>query len=829
MIMQKYIFLSIFLTLFFYGCGNSDNILREVENFNFDWKFSLEADSTTVSTDFNDDNWRTLDLPHDWSIEGEFKEENPATAGGGALPGGYGVYRKHFFVDKKDSLAQFFLCFDGIYWQSTVYVNGHKVGFRPNGYASFEYDVSKYLKFSQENLVAVTVDNTNQPNSRWYSGSGIYRNVYLKKVNKTHFVDSEIFITATEVSQKSANINFSVQATGDEVCGVNIKVFSPDGVEVLNVNDKINGQELKQIKNIALSSPMLWSVENPKIYKAEFVLTKDSKVVDTYSQTFGIRFFEFNPDSGFSLNGKAMKINGVCNHHDLGALGAAFNHRALERQLEILKNMGCNAIRTSHNPPAKELLNLCDSMGFIVMDEVFDMWARKKSPNDYAQYFQQWHEKDLADFIKRDRNHPSVIMWSIGNEILEQWGDISTDTLDIEKANLMFNFAAQLSKNTSSDKTIHVNSLLCKKLVDFVKNIDSTRPVTAGNNETEPYNLLFKANALDIIGFNYHEYNWGEKFKEKFPNLPLIITESTSALQTRGHYITPADTQYLWPQRWDIPFDTPDHKCSAYDNVRAPWGSTHETTLKEYMKYPWVSGIFVWTGFDYLGEPTPYGWPSRSSYFGIIDLAGFEKDVYYLYQSLWTQKDVLHLLPHWNWNEGDTVDVWAYTNAQEVELFLNGESMGKKTFENDNLHLSWKVPFKAGELKAVAKRNGKEFSSVVKTSDKPSQLLAFADRNVIYANGIDLSFITINVADKNDVIVPDACNKIDFEISGPGEIVGLDNGDEVCHESFKGSSHSAFNGKCLCIVKSKRGEKGTIAITATSKDLKEATVIINAE
>ena len=305
MIMQKYIFLSIFLTLFFYGCGNSDNILREVENFNFDWKFSLEADSTTVSTDFNDDNWRTLDLPHDWSIEGEFKEENPATAGGGALPGGYGVYRKHFFVDKKDSLAQFFLCFDGIYWQSTVYVNGHKVGFRPNGYASFEYDVSKYLKFSQDNLVAVTVDNTNQPNSRWYSGSGIYRNVYLKKVNKTHFVDSEIFITATEVSQKSANINFSVQATGDEVCGVNIKVFSPDGVEVLNVNDKINGQELKQIKNIALSSPILWSVENPKIYKAEFVLTKDSKVMDTYSQTFGIRFFELVLTTPMVLNSTA--------------------------------------------------------------------------------------------------------------------------------------------------------------------------------------------------------------------------------------------------------------------------------------------------------------------------------------------------------------------------------------------------------------------------------------------------------------------------------------------------------------------------------------------
>ena len=524
-----------------------------------------------------------------------------------------------------------------------------------------------------------------------------------------------------------------------------------------------------------------------------------------------------------------MKINGVCNHHDLGALGTAVNHRALERQLEILKNMGCNAIRTSHNPPAKELLNLCDSMGFIVMDEAFDMWARKKSPHDYAQYFKEWHERDLEDFVKRDRNHPSVIIWSIGNEILEQWHDISTDTLDIEKANLMFNFAAQLSQKDTKDDKVHVNTMLCKKLVEFIKAIDPTRPVTTGNNETEPHNLLFKADALDIIGFNYHDYNWGEVFKEKFPGKPLIITEAVSALQTRGHYIAPADTEYLWPERWDLPFDTPDHKCSAYDNTRAPWGSTHETTLKAFLKYPWVSGIFVWTGFDYLGEPTPYGWPSRSSYFGIIDLAGFEKDVYYLYQSLWTDKDVLHILPHWNWNDGDIVDVWAYTNADEVELFLNGESLGVKKLSDDTskLHLSWKVPFKAGELKAVGKRGGREFSQIVRTAGKASQLTASADRNIINADGEDLSFITVNITDENGTLVPNSCNMIEFEVSGPGEIAGLDNGDEVCHESFKGKSHSAFNGKCLCIIKSKRGEKGTVTVTAKAGGLKEAVAVIN--
>ncbi|MBR2104587.1 MAG: DUF4982 domain-containing protein, partial [Bacteroidales bacterium] len=575
--------------------------------------------------------------------------------------------------------------------------------------------------------------------------------------------------------------------------------------------------------------PKLWSPKSPRVYEARLTASSNGKVVDEYSTTFGIRYFEFDADKGFSINGNPMKINGVCNHHDLGALGAAVNHRALQRQLEILREMGCNAIRTSHNPPAPELLNLCDSMGFLVMDEAFDMWARKKSPNDYAKYFAEWHERDLTDFIKRDRNHPSVIMWSIGNEILEQWHDISTDTLSIEKANLMFNFAAQLSKNDDQNKTseMHVNSLLCKKLVDIVKSIDSTRPVLTGNNETEPHNLLFKSNALDIIGFNYHEYNWGEAFKKKFPNMPLVITESTSALQTRGNYIAPADTQYLWPVRWDIPFETEHHKCSAYDNVRAPWGSTHETTLKEYMKYPWVSGIFVWTGFDYLGEPTPYGWPARSSYFGIIDLAGFPKDVYYLYKSLWTDDLVLHLLPHWNWKEGDIVDVIAYSNMKDVELFLNGESLGKQEHKEGDLHFMWKVPFKPGELKAVGHSiDDIEISDIVRTAGSPSRLASSADRYSLAADGQDLSFITVDVVDAKGVRVPDANNMIKFTVEGPAEIVGLDNGDQCCHESFKGTQHSAFNGKCLCIVRTIRGEDGRVVVRAAADGLEGTEVEI---
>ena len=800
------------------SCQNQDNYHIE-EDFNLGWKFSLNADSTAALPDFNDSGWRTLNLPHDWSIEGEFSNDNPSTAGGGALPGGYGVYRKEFYLAPEDSVRQIFVQFDGVYWNSTVYVNGQKAGFRPNGYVSFEYDITPLVKFGAQNLIAVTVDNTDQPNSRWYSGSGIYRNVYLKKLSPCHINEAETFVYSTQDNGTTLLSYQTVVDNADSNIEIEATIYAPSGQSVYSNRSK--GSKV-QIDKVQINNPQLWSVDNPVLYRAEFKALHNGKITDIVNVTFGIRYFDFDPDNGFSLNGKPMKINGVCNHHDLGALGTAVNHRALQRQLEILKNMGCNAIRTSHNPPARELLNLCDSMGFLVMDEAFDMWARKKSPNDYAKYFAEWHERDLADFIKRDRNHPSVVIWSVGNEILEQWRDISTDTLSIEKANLMFNFAAQLSKNDDTSTTMHVNSMLCKKLVELVKSIDPTRPVTTGNNETEPTNLLFRSGALDVIGFNYHEYNWGEAFKQKFPGMPLIITESTSALQTRGHYIAPADTQYLWPVRWDIPFETDHHKCSAYDNVRAPWGSTHETTLREYMKYPWVSGIFVWTGFDYIGEPTPYGWPSRSSYFGIIDLAGFPKDVYYLYKSLWTNEPVLHLLPHWNWNNDDSIDVVAYTNLNSVELFLNGKSLGKKSLDG-NLHLLWRVGFEAGELKAIGyTTDGKEITDIVRTADKSSRLVAKADRCEIDADGYDLSFVTVDITDDNGVIVPDACNKLTFEVKGPAEIVGLDNGDQVCHESFKGTAHSAFNGKCLCIIRSLRGQKGIATLTVQSDGLASA-------
>ena len=805
------------------GCTQKIDNPRIVDLITDNWRFSLDADSTAVTPDYDDSNWRVLSLPHDWSIEGDFAEDNPSTPGCGALPGGYGVYRKSIYLAPEDSTKQIFIQFDGVYWQSTVYVNGQKAGFRPNGYVSFEYDITPLVKFGADNLIAVTVDNTNQPNSRWYSGSGIYRNVYLKKLNPYHIQEAETFLYTSDITSKWATLTIGTGiAKTDSNTEIEINIFNPLGERAGHITYTNN----KNTGDLPIPNPILWSVDNPVLYRAEFIARHNGEVTDILNIPFGIRHFEFDPDNGFSLNGKPMKINGVCLHHDLGAIGAAVNHRALERQLQILKDMGCNAIRTSHNPPAPELLNLCDSMGFVVMDEAFDMWARTKTVHDYSHYFAQWHERDLTDFIKRDRNHPSVIMWSIGNEILEQWRDISTDTLDIAQANLMFNFAAQISQNKDDGSdSMHVNSLLAKKLAQIVRSIDPTRPVTSGNNETEPSNLIFRSGEMDIIGFNYHEYNWGEKFRQKYPGKPLIITESTSALQTRDEYIFPADTQYLWPVRWDIPFAREGNQCSAYDNVRAPWGSTHETTLKEYMKYPWVSGIFVWTGFDYIGEPTPYGWPSRSSYFGIVDLAGFPKDVYYLYQSLWTDKDVLHLLPHWNWNAGDTIPVWAYTNADEVELFLNGSSLGKRSkSDTDKLHLSWNVAYVPGTLVAVGKKEGRTFSDTVRTASSPAYIHAFADRKGILADGKDLCYITIEIKDENGNTVPSADNVVEFKVDGPARFVAADNGNPICHERFTSTKRSVFHGKCVCILQSIKGKKGYITVSIKSDGIKDAEV-----
>lgn len=781
--------------------------VRQVTDFDSDWKFYY-ADTTDVSNDYksenyNDASWRTLNLPHDWSIEFPFKKDNPAGTGGGALPGGIGWYRKTFTVPASSQNKNIYIDFDGIYRNSEVWINDHYLGFRPNGFISFRYDLTPYIKYNGKNIIAVKVDNSKQPNSRWYSGSGIYRNVWLVTTNKTHIDHWGTYITTPKAAQQSADIVIHTKINngeGNNNLSVKTTIYDAAGKIVATKTGSISGNNANDIsQTISLTHPHLWSIENPYLYKAVTQLQVNGKVVDDYETPFGIRYFNFDVEKGFSLNGKHLKINGVCNHHDLGALGAAINTRALERQLEILKAMGCNAIRTSHNPPAPELLDLCDKMGFIVMDEAFDMWKAQKTKYDYHLYWDEWHKKDLEDQVLRDRNHPSVMIWSIGNEIPEQWSP----------------------KDSAGAK-------IARALAAIVHSLDTTRPITAANNHPDKNNSIIQSGALDLIGYNYHHQLY-EKFPETFPGQKFIATETVSALETRGHYDMPSDSIRRWPKRWDIPFNegNPDFTVSSYDNVSAPWGSTHEETWKVIKKYDFLSGQFIWTGFDYIGEPTPYPWPARSSYFGIIDLAGFPKDVYYLYQSEWTDKPVLHIFPHWNWTPGQTIDIWAYyNNADEVELFLNGKSLGVKKKQGDDLHVMWRTTFTPGTIKAVSRKNGKTvLTREIHTAGKPAKMQLTADRKIIKADGKDLSFITVTVTDTNGNMVPHANNLIHFSVSGPGFIAGTDNGNQTSMESFKASEHSAFNGLCLAIVQS-NGKSGAITVTATAQGLPPATITI---
>ena len=533
-------------------------------------------------------------------------------------------------------------------------------------------------------------------------------------------------------------------------------------------------------------------------------------MVDEVETTTGFRDFRFDAQTGFWLNGKNFKLNGVCEHHDFGCLGAALNEDALHRKLSKLKAMGVNAIRSSHNPPAPELLNMCDTMGLIVMDESFDMWRRKKTQNDYARFFDEWHERDLTDLVLRDRNHPSILMWSIGNEVLEQWSSAEADTLTLEQANLILN-AGHDASTLAKDGELSVQSLLTQHLAEIVKRYDTSRPITAGCNEPAPGNHLFKSGAIDIIGFNYH-HQWVKDVPKNFPNKPFIFTESVSALQTRGYYMMPSDSIYRAPKEWWLPYTGPSYMCSAYDNMSASWGSTHEETWDVVKHTPYVGGQFIWTGFDYIGEPTPYGFPARSSYFGIIDLAGFPKDSYYMYQSEWTQQPMLHLFPHWNWVPGDTIDLWAYYNqADEVELFINGKSQGvrRKVQRNNSqlsivnyqfsteYHVGWRVQFEPGEVKAVSRKDGKVVcEQVIRTAGAPDHIRLSVD----YA-GRHTTFVTAEVVDRDGNLCPWADDQIRFSVTGDAQILATDNGCQTSMERFTSPQRHAFFGRCLVVVK----------------------------
>ena len=765
---------------------------RSRMNFDTGWRFILADSAQMASPAYDDSKWRILNLPHDWAIEGDFLASNPSGAGGGALPGGVAWYRKSFKLGC-DALPEdrYFIEFDGVYMNATVYVNGQKLGFRPYGYSSFQYEITKYLR-QDVNVIAVRVDNSDQPNSRWYSGCGIYRHVWFIQTSAVHVKHWGVYVQ-TDARTGQVKVDVDVEGTGYKVKNT---MFDADGKEV----------------GLRVKKPHLWSTDDPYIYKVRTQVLIGGRVVDEVWTNTAFRDFRFDAKTGFWLNGKNMKLNGVCEHHDFGCLGAVVNEDAMHRKLMRLKAMGVNAIRSSHNPPAPELLNMCDTMGLIVMDESFDMWRRRKTQNDYARFFDEWHERDLTDLVLRDRNHPSILMWSIGNEVLEQWSSADADTLSLEQANLILN-AGHDASTLAKEGEMSVNTLLADHLSDIVRRYDTTRPITAGCNEPSPGNHLFKGKALDIIGFNYH-HQWIKDVPQNFPGRPFIMTESVSALQTTGFYMMPSDTVYVAPKEWWLPYTDPTYMCSAYDNMHASWSSTHEETWDVVKHTPYVGGQFIWTGFDYIGEPTPYSFPARSSYFGIIDLAGQPKDVYYMYQSEWTAKPVLHLFPHWNWIEGQEIDMWCYyNNADEVELFVNGKSQGIRVKKDTHqYHVMWRVRFEPGEVKVVARKDGKEVrEQVIKTAGQPDHIQLTVDYQ-----GKNTTFVNAVVVDRDGNHCPWAENQIFFETDA--EIIGVDNGCQTSMERFKDTKRKAFFGRCIAVV------NGHGTLTAKAIGLKSNTI-----
>ncbi len=802
---KKLTYLSSLLAFFtLVGCQSSPEYTDKV-NFDKNWKFALQDDSLAFQMSYDDNAWRSLNLPHDWSIEGEFSKENPSTPEGGALPTGIAWYRKTFTLEQPKEAKQFYIDFDGVMSNSEVWINEHYLGKRPFGYIGFRYDMTPYIKFGEENVLAVRVDNSDQPASRWYTGSGIYRHVWLVEENPIHIAHWGTYVTTPELSKKESSVLLQVKvdnttAQNQEVLVRSVIKNKSGEVEAEGETKLISTASEVSVANtqMQVKAPKLWSPENPNMYSITTYLLIDGKEVDAYQTPLAFRYFEWQAEKGFFLNGEPYKIFGVNQHHDLGALGAVVNTRGKERQLDILKKMGVNTIRMSHNPPAPELLHLCDEMGFLVVAEAFDEWKKTKAKKGYHLYWDEWHERDLADMMLRDRNHPSIFMWSVGNEIREQF-----------------------------DET---GQTITQELDSIVKIYDTTRPSTTSLTETDPAkNNLFQSNALDVLSFNYKHYDYG-KYLENFTGYAMVASEVCASMATRGHYDFPSDSNRVWPAGHKIPFDgNADLTCSAYDNCYPYWGASHRATWKAVKENDFVAGMIIWSGFDYLGEPLPYSYPARSSYFGVIDLCGFPKDAYYLYQSEWSKETMLHLYPHWNWEEGQLIDVVTYyNNADEVELFVNGVSQGRKTKSNDTFNCMWRVPFHPGSIKAVSYKDGVVvMEKEIKTAGKAAKIELIADRTQLKANGEDLSFITVKVTDEAGNLIPNADNLINFDVQGAGFIAGVDNGYQASTEPFKANYRKAFNGMCLLIVQN-NGQLGEIDIKATAKGLETASIVAKA-
>jgi beta-galactosidase len=785
-----------------------------------------------VASTFSDSDWRQLDLPHDFGVDGSFiPPGQPGSDGAMGRLAFFGVawYRKHLPIPAADAGKQIFLEFDGSMSYTTVWCNGQIVGGWPYGYTSWRVDLTPYVKTGTDNVLAIRVDNP-PGSSRWYPGGGIYRNVWLTKTAPVHIAQWGTFITTPQVSTDNASVALKVTVDNNAKADVNASVATQ--IYPLDANGQRAGAAVASFapSNISLAAgksasvdtktslanPRLWSPKNPNLYVAVTTVMQNGAVVDSYETPFGIRTFKYDPNAGLFVNGEHVKLNGVCDHHDLGALGTAINFRALQRQVEMLKDMGCNAIRTSHNPPTPELLDLADRYGMLVLDESFDTWGSNKRANDYggANLFNVWHEQDQRALVRRDRNHPSVFAWSIGNEIAEQ---------------------SQGAK-----------SAIAKELAAIVHSEDPTRPVTAACDGAESARNGFST-LLDAMGFNYKPDNY-ISFHSNYPGQFFFSTESASTISSRGEYFFPvvgpgfgSVTGRGGAAGAPASQDDASHQMSSYDLYYPGWASSPDHEFYGQDHSAAVAGEFVWTGFDYIGEPTPWGGrndPSRSSYFGIIDLAGFPKDRFYSYQAQWRPDfPMAHILPHWNWPERDgrVTPVHVYTSGDEAELFFNGKSLGrkKKIFEasaNQQINgqpayrIRWDdVAYTPGELRVVAYKDGKAWATdTVKTAGAATQFLLKPDRAAIDGDGHDLAFVKLIIADKDGLTVPRSKNSITFEISGPGEIVATDNGDATDLVAFASKERKAFNGLALAIVKAKRGQTGTITVTAKSAGLTTA-------
>ncbi|MEL7001340.1 MAG: glycoside hydrolase family 2 TIM barrel-domain containing protein [Bacteroidota bacterium] len=800
------------------SCSKSERPSSEKVNFNHGWKFHQNDSLDYSDPGFNDISWRTLDLPHDWSIEGEYSENHSSGSLGGYLPTGIGWYRKTFQWTEISSTQQVFIRFDGVYMNSEVWVNGQYLGKRPNGYVTFEYDITSHL-IEGDNVIAVKVDNSEQPNSRWYTGSGIYRNVWLLVKDLLTFNTNETFITTTVDSKEKAQVNVTYGLGNSYEESKNGKLLSylVDGDNKLLVDQSLFSIPPYDSFNIAttftMDNPRLWSPENPALYHLESKIVVDGDTLDQQLQKFGARSIRFDSETGFWLNGENIKIRGVNNHHDAGPVGAAVPKDVLLRRLLLMKDMGANALRTSHNPFAPEFYDLCDSLGFLVMDEVFDEWVASwpwqkdkkdegKVPYGYHKYYEDWHERDLRDVIRRDRNHPSVFMWSVGNEIPDQCYASGPERL--------------------------------KKLIKIVKEEDDTRPVTAGCCFIHLANETGFSSLLDVTGYNGGGGSiFYERDKAVYPDRKFVATEIPHTFQTRGVYKTQS---YMRAPHQGIPIpnlteeevfnEASTYYSSSYDNSSVRLSARDSWKRTDSLSY--VSGEFRWTGFDYLGESN-LGWPARFFNFGILDLCGFPKDTYYFYKSQWTEELMVHVLPHWTWSgkEGVSIPVWVYSNADSVELFLNDSSLGTKSMAG-KMNLEWIVPYQPGKLQAKAYRGGNMVSQTHHTAGPSAGIELTSDKVTLKANGTSVAHITVRILDDTGHFVPGANDSINFKVEGPAKIIGVENGDPLDHAPHKVNYRKAFNGMCLLMIQT-TGESGPITILANRKGLKSTTITIASE